>query len=198
MPRDHGAGALNSDHFYAQGKRGWAKRPKAPGAQRDRNEARPAPRGRAACTEESVALPAFLPGSACWDQRGVLRSFSWDSGPFLRDQLLAPRDQALVPRDQALFPALGSAPVLPPPPSPLGLLSPGTVFLAAGFYAGPPAEAFCPRGHQKLKDRRCTARLCRPPAPAEHIVLRAKLDASPSLAAKQASSRRADPCLSTR
>jgi hypothetical protein len=87
-----------------------------------------------------------LPGSACWDQRGVLRSFSWVSGPFLRDQLLAPRDQALVPRDQALFPALGSAPVLPPPPSPLGLLYPGTVFLAAGFYAGPPAEAFCPRG----------------------------------------------------
>ena len=32
MPRDHGAGALNSDQFYAQGKRGGAKRPKAPGA----------------------------------------------------------------------------------------------------------------------------------------------------------------------
>ena len=93
----------------------------------------------------STLPPAFLPGSACWDQRGVLRSFSWVSGPFLRDQLLAPRDQALVPRDQAIFPALGSAPVLPPPPAPLGLLSPGTVFLAAGFYAGPPAEAFCPR-----------------------------------------------------
>ena len=32
MPRDHGAGALNSDHFYAQGKRGWAKRPGRAGA----------------------------------------------------------------------------------------------------------------------------------------------------------------------
>ena len=32
MPRDHGAGALNSDHFYAQGKRGCAKRPGRPGA----------------------------------------------------------------------------------------------------------------------------------------------------------------------
>ena len=91
----------------------------------------------------SYALPAFLPGAACWDQRGVLRSFSWVSGPFLRDQLLAPRDQALVPRGQALFPALGSAPVLPPPPSPLGLLCTGTAFLT--------------RRHQKPKGRRCTA-----------------------------------------
>ena len=32
MPRDHGAGALNSDHFYAQVKRGWAKRPGRAGA----------------------------------------------------------------------------------------------------------------------------------------------------------------------
>ena len=97
-------------------------------------------------------LPDFLPGSACWDQRGGLRSFFWVSGPFPPDQLLAPRDQALVPRDQALFPALGSAPVLPPPPSPLGLLFTGTAFLAAGFYAGPPAEApFVARGGIKSR-----------------------------------------------
>ena len=32
MPRDHGAGALNSDQFYAQGKRGVAQRPGRPGA----------------------------------------------------------------------------------------------------------------------------------------------------------------------
>ena len=103
-------------------------------------------------------LPDFLPGSACWDQRGGLRSFFWVSGPFPPDQLLAPRDQALVPRDQALFPALGSAPVLPPPPSPLGLLFTGAAFLAAGFYAGPPAGTFCrERRHQKPKGRRCTA-----------------------------------------
>ena len=36
MPRDHGAGALNSDHFYAQGKRGCAKRPGRPGAEKDK------------------------------------------------------------------------------------------------------------------------------------------------------------------
>ena len=70
-------------------------------------------------------------------------------------------------------------------------------FWRRGFMRARRRKPFTARA-SKLKDRRCTARLCRPPAPAEHIVLGAKLDSSPSLSAKQAISRRADPCLSTR
>ena len=120
------------------------------------------------------------------------RAFSSGSAPG------APGSGA-CPAGSGAFPGAGISACSSPTPCSTWLVIPGHSISGGGVLCGPAGGSLLPeRAQQKLKDRRCTARLCRPPAPAEHIVLGAKLDSSPSLSAKQAISRRADPCLSTR
>ena len=124
--------------------------------------------------------------------------FSGFQGLFLRISSWRPGIRRLSPGirrfsrrwDQRLF--------FPHPLLPLACYSRAQHFWRRGFMPARPRKLLLSREEASKAERQEVHSLCRPPAPAEHIVLRAKLDASPSLAAKQASSRRADPCLSTR